>query len=414
VHVPIRSLAAALLLAGPFSFAAAEPLGFARALELAQRQSPGLDAGEASVRAAQDERQAAGHLPDPRLLAGVDNYPVSGPMRGSLDRDFMTMRKLGLMQEFPSAAKRLAQVEAASAGVGIAESQRRITRWKVRLAAARAWLERYFLERKLEAFQELARDNTDLSGALLAQLASGRSDAVDSVEQQQELARVDDRRDELAREIARATAALRALVGSEADSPIAGDAPELPVQPEALRAHLDAHPELQAFSAQQAAADADLHAAKADRRPDWSVELAYAKRGSQFGDMVSVQFAVALPFFGSRRLDPLVDSRMEQRRRLESEREAMRRERAGELDASLAERDALDRQLLRARQTALPLAQRRVDLQTAAYAAGRSTLAGVLAARRELCELRLRSIDLQGQLAAVTAGLYFTFQEGSR
>jgi outer membrane protein TolC len=414
VHVPIRSLAAALLLAGPCSFAAAEPLDFARALELAQRQSPGLDAGEAAVRAAQDEKQAAGHLPDPRLVVGIDNYPVSGPMRGSLDGDFMTMRKLGFMQEVPSAARRQAQVEGASAGIGLAESQQRIARWQVRLGAARAWLERYYLERKLEAFQDLVRDNADLSGALLAGFAAGRGEAVESVEQQQEQARVEDRRDELARDLARATAALRTWVGAQADGPIAGEPPELPVDTEALRAGLEAHPELQAFSARQAVADADLHAAKADRRPDWSVELAYARRGSQFGDMVSVQFTVALPFLGARRLDPMVSSRMEQRRRVQSEREALRRERAGELEADLAEREALGRQLQRAQQTGLPLAQRRVDLQLAAYAAGKAALAGVLAARRDLCEARLRSIELQGQLAAVGARLHFTFLESAR
>jgi hypothetical protein len=49
---------------------------------------------------------AAGQLPDPVLKFGVENLPVNGPDRLSLSRDFMTMRRIGLSQELPSAQKR--------------------------------------------------------------------------------------------------------------------------------------------------------------------------------------------------------------------------------------------------------------------------------------------------------------------
>src|SRR5271165_3665099 len=94
-------LAVPWLLAGLASAVSAEPLTFGRALDLAQRQSPLLRAGDASIRAAQFEATASGHLPDPKLVAGIDNYPVSGPNRGTLEGDFMTMQKLGFMQEVP-------------------------------------------------------------------------------------------------------------------------------------------------------------------------------------------------------------------------------------------------------------------------------------------------------------------------
>jgi len=115
-------------------------------------------------------------------------------------------------------------------------------------------------------------------------------------------------------------------------------------------------------------------------------------------------------FFGARRQDPWIASKAEQRSRVAAEREAARRERASEQEAELAEREALIRQLQRTRQDAVPLAQQRVDLQTAAFGAGKAPLASVLSARRDLHELRLRAIDLQAQLDAVTARLYFTYQ----
>jgi len=181
-----------------------------------------------------------------------------------------------------------------------------------------------------------------------------------------------------------------------------------------LHAHLAAHPQLQGFSAAKAVADAEVNAAKAQKHPDWSVELGYAKRGPQFGNMISVQFTIGLPLFGATRQDPMVASKAMQRSRIEAESEAMRRERISELDADLAEREALQAQLHRLQERSLPLAEQRVELLTAAYAAAKANLSSVFSARRELLEERLRAIDLQSQLDSVTAKLYFTFEASAQ
>jgi outer membrane protein, heavy metal efflux system len=123
----------------------------------------------------------------------------------------------------------------------------------------------------------------------------------------------------------------------------------------------------------------------------------------------SVQVSLTLPFFGARRQDPAIASKFEARGRIEAERDAWRRERIREFESDLAERDALARQLDRARRDALPLAGERVDLQTAAFGAGRAPLSAVLSARRDLAEARLRIVELEGRLAAVGARLHFTF-----
>ncbi|MCW3478191.1 TolC family protein [Neisseriaceae bacterium JH1-16] len=403
-----------LLLAGLAPFVHADVLTFGRALDLAERQSPLLQANIATINAAQHETVAAGRLPDPKLVFGVDNYPVSGPMKGSLEGDFMTMQKVGVMQDIPSSAKRQAQTELASANVTNAEAQRRVVRLKVRVAAAQAWLNRFYLERKLSVFDQLARENITLTGAIRAQVASGRSEAVDAIQQKQEGARLEDRRDELRRDIAKATASLRQSVGAEADSSLAGDAPTMPLDAGLLRNHLHTHPELQAFSAQQGVAEADLHAAQAEKNPDWGIELDYQKRGAQFGNMVSLQVTVGLPLFGETRQDPMIAAKAEQLNRVEAEREAMRRDHAAEQENDLAERDMLDRQLQRIREQQLPLAEQRVALQTASYRAGKASLASVLSARRDRLDEELKAIDLQNQAAAVTAKLYFAYGAGAQ
>ncbi len=410
----LKRVALPCLLGALATTAAAEPLSFGQALDLAQRQSPLLQASDASMQAARFEAAASGHLPDPKLTIGVDNYPISGPMRGSLDGDFMTMQKVGFMQEVPNAAKREAQVRAAAANVGTSEAAQRIAQWRVQLATAQAWLNRYYQERKLAVLDRLAAEDTALAGVLDAQVASGRSGAVESIAARQELARLEDRRDDQRRDIEKAIAALGQLIGPGAQEPLAGSAPDLPVDVGHLRDRMEQHPELQAIAAAHAAADAEVDTAKAEKRPDWGVEVSYARRGSQFGDMISVQFTVGLPIFAGTRQDPLITAKAMQRSRVGAELEAMRRERAGELDADLATRDALLRQLQRSQAQSVPLAEQRVALLNSAYGAAKADLPAVFAARRELLDERLRAIDLQSQFDAVTAKLYFTFAAGAR
>ena len=70
-----------------------------------------------------------------------------------------------------------------------------------------------------------------------------------------------------------------------------------------------------------------------------------------------------------------------------------------EIDAQLAELQALDAQLARLQRQALPLTAERVALALAGYEAGRGDLGAVLLARREAVETRLRA-DRPGRRSA--------------
>jgi len=110
-------LIAVLTLVSVTNLVQAEPLSFDAVLELAQRNAPDLTAQTASVDAAQAAVIAAGRLPDPKLAIGVDNVPATGADQWSLTRDFMTMQKIGVMQDIPNSKKRhAAQASRARAG----------------------------------------------------------------------------------------------------------------------------------------------------------------------------------------------------------------------------------------------------------------------------------------------------------
>ena len=401
------------ILAGLTGLSLAAPLSFNAALDLAEQQAPGLAADTAQIAAAHLAAIPAGALPDPKLFVGVDNYPVSGAERWQLNSDGMTMRKFGLTQEVPNAAKRSARIELAEADVDIAEAQRRIEQLAVRRNTALAWLDRYYLERKLVVFDELDHENRILAAAVQAQLAAGRGQVADVVMPKQEAAQLADRRDDLVRDLAKARANLRRYVGAAADELLLGEPPPLALDALHLREHVHQHPELLAYTAETRKAEAELQAARAEKKPDWGVELAYQHRAPQFGDMVSLQFNIDLPIFAAARQDPLIAAKQQQLARIDGEREDLLRGHTDELENSLADHEALARQLERAEHTLLPLAQQKVDLQYTSYKAGSSDLSAVLAARRELVDQRLRIIDLESQGAAIAVRLFFAYGESA-
>jgi outer membrane protein TolC len=198
-------------------------------------------------------------------------------------------------------------------------------------------------------------------------------------------------------EIGKARAELTRWTG-EAGPEVSGSPPAYTVDAVALRAGLDALPALTAYDAQARQADADVDAAKADKRPDWSLELAYQHRDPRFGDMVMAQATVSLPIFGATRQDPIIAARAETASRVRVEREAMRRELLAALESSLADHVMHHEQFMRARDTLVPLAKRRADLETASYSATAASLSDVLSAFLALAEARTDLVDREADV----------------
>lgn len=399
--------------AGAAGLAVAEPLTFNAALDLATRSSPDIAVQTANVEAAQSASVAAGRLPDPKLTVGVENFPVTGEERGSLTRDFMTMRKVGLMQDVPNGGKRASRTAAATADAERARAERRVSILTVRRDTALAWLARYYLERRGALFDELDRENKLFAQSVQAQFAGGRGMPADVVAPKQEAAEIADRRDELAGEIAKSKATLRRWTGAAGDGPLAGDPPALSLDAQHLRGHIHEHPELAVFVPMTQMAQAQVHEAEAAKRPDWGVELAYGRRGSAFSDMVSLQFTLDLPISTRTRQDPQIAAKRQELNRVEAQRDAMLRDHTEELDAELAEYEVTTRQLARLRDAHLPLARQKIDYQFASYRAGKADLNTVLSARRELIDERLKEIELDGKRAATVAKLYFFYGAGA-
>lgn len=413
-YLPIVCLLASLpALAGPSMEQAAAPaanLSFAAALELAAQHAPVLAAQDEKIATAAAAAIPAAALPDPKLSIGIENLPIAGADRGSIDADAMTMQKIGVMQDFPAAAKRAAKREVAQAATERARAEREIALQKLRADTAQAWLQRFFLEQQLTLLGELERENQLLGEAVKARLGSGQVPVAETILPRQEALDLADRRDLLRQRIDAAKALLRQWLGDSAYLPLAGEPPSLVRDVDALSQHVHKHPELAAYAPMVAQAEAELREAQAQKQSDWGVGLDYQRRGL-YPDMVSLQFTYTLPVSQATRQTPTIVARQHALAQLDGEREVMLREHLAQLETDSALYRTLGRQLERLDGARLPLVQQKVELSMAAYRAGQGDLPGVLAARRELLELRIQQLELRGEQAALGARLHFAYEE---
>ncbi len=384
-------------------------LSFATALQLAEQNAPVLRARTAAVNAANFARRPAAALPDPQLVLGASNVPATGSERGRLDQDLMTMQRIGIMQEVPSQAKRQARLALARAQVSEAEGHLEVERANVLREAAAAWLDLYYLSRRLPLFDELERELTLLTNVSQAQLATGTGSAIETLNAAEQVAALADWRDDTQRKISAAQARLQSLIGDQAFLPLATTAPALTVEPPQLRAHLHHHPELALYEPLTELAKARVQNAEAEKHSDWSLGVDYQHRAAPYDDMVSMEVRFALPLFPGTRQNPRIAAARQRLEALHSEREAMRRDHDAALATDLAAHQALVRQLERIAQSWLPLAQQAVTLATTGYRTGQLQLGDTLSARRNLINVRLRQIDLQHQRAVLAANLIYAY-----
>jgi outer membrane protein TolC len=400
----------ALILLWPFAAQADEqPLSLESAVEQALQQAPQVDARAASVEAAQALTTSAGRLPDPQLIVGIDNLPITGPDAYSTTRDFMTMRKVGVMQEFPRAEKRRLQHERAEADASVAGAELVETRLEVARDVAQAWIRRATADASLEQLHALEPEVELGVATARAAVASGRASSAEALTAEAAVARLSNRILQMQGEARQAQAELARWIGEDAARPLAAMPAlgELPVPAATLLATTHEHGAILPFAARMDAARTDIALAKAERRPDWSAELAFAKRGPEFSDMVSLQFRIGLPLFAKYRQNPVIAARSADLRRIEGERDAELRMHTAELHQMLIEWEQLGAQLDQYERELVPLARERSRVALASYRASRTDLRLSLDAFEDETNLLIDRAALQNERGRAWAYLRY-------
>ena len=390
--------------------ARADPLTYAEALERAAAGAPSLKARAASIDAARSSAIAADRLPDPTLDLGISGLPVTGPNAGSLTRDDFTMATIGFSQQIPNLAKRHARAERASAEIGVAQAGELLEAQSVRLETALAWIDLHYGERRLAQLDQLEASLDDLQKTVTARLASGSARPSQALEPEQLRAAIADRRAEMVAVIAQARARLARYTG-DASPEVSGDPPVLDVDADRLRAGLDTLPSISALNAGIAAADADVRIARADKRPDWRIGVSYGRRDPAFGDLASVGVSINLPLFAGRRQNPRIDASTSQAQRARFDREAGRRELVAALDGELADHIMHHERWINARDTLVPLAKRRAELDRDSYAAGKLDLGTALLSTLALAEAEVETLNREAEVARDAVRITITYGE---
>jgi outer membrane protein, heavy metal efflux system len=404
-----------LLLLGvlPFSVCAAEPLSLEAAVERALDIAPQVNSRTANFEAMQALAVSAGRLPDPQLVIGVDNLPVDGPDAYSTTRDFMTMRKVGVMQEFPAAAKRKLERQLAGAEVGVAEAELLESRLAVAREAAQAWIKRATAESSLNDLRTLQPELELQAVAARAAVSAGRSTTAEALAAEAAVAQLHARLLRMQSAATQASFELARWIDADAARPL-GPMPsldELPTPPAALLASVHEHGSLLTYQSQIEAARLDVDLARAQRRPDWSTELSFAKRGPDFSDMVSLEFRIGLPLFTKTRQDPRISAKHAQLRRIESEREAELRMHTAEIQQMLTEWQQLGEQVGQYERELLPLSRERSRAALASYRAGRGELRLALDAHQQEIQFVIEHAQLVNERGRAWAFLRFLGRE---
>ncbi len=288
----------------------AEPLTFARALDLASGTAPGIEAASLQIDAARSSAKAAGALPDPKLSVKANDFPISGPLAGRPDLDNFSMLQIGISQDVPNGPKRRARVEDVKAQITQAQADLLLQRRKVRVATAAAWIDLYFARLRLAALNDLEQKLNAEVGTAPAQLTSGDIHPSASLAPRQALAALDDRRAGLVAGIAKARAELSRWLGPLGGLEPAGPPPADVIDAAELRSRLEGLPALRVADAAVERARAGASLAEADKRPDWSYGLEYSRRDPRFGDYISDTVTLSLPIFAATRQDPVIAARL--------------------------------------------------------------------------------------------------------
>jgi outer membrane protein TolC len=405
VHrIRIAAALVAAILAAP---AAAQSLSLSEAQDLAAAAAPQLLAQSASVRAARASSSSSRELPDPKFIAALENVPAEGEDRFSLTRDPMTMRKFGLMQEFPLEEKRRLRGERAEAEARREEALLAVSEVNLQRDVALAWIEAWSAEQQLALAQELMREAELGVNAAEGALAGGRGPAADSITARLAAAQAADRLTEARRMATRTREQLARWVGRHGERPL--DAPpdftRLTRADQDVLGDLENHPNLAVYGPMQEVAEADMKLAEASKRPDWSLEVTYAVRGSGYANMLNVGVRIDLPIFEATRQAPGIASRVAAIEQVRSQAEDARRAHLAEVRVMLADWRAAQERAKRIEALQVPLARERLQATMAAYAGGRGDLTPVLEARRVDVETRSALLMARAEMGRAWAQL---------
>lgn len=384
------------------SLGAAAPLTLDQALELAMQRSQSARAAQAGASGAAESAASAVELPDPVLGVGIDNLPVTGPQALRTTADSMTMKRVGLSQEWVPAAKRALRRAAAQAQVGRELAAAQAALADTRVQTALAYLDAFYAAQALTLTALTERHVHEEAQAAQARLASssGSSQEVLQIAVAQGTAREDSA--DVRQGQAAALVALERWVGVQPEDL---QVPVMPVSPDE-QTFVAAHPAVVQARQDIEAARAEAAATAANREPNWTWQASYGQR-TGFPDMVSFGVSVPLPIAPRERQDRDTAAKVAMVTKAEAALEEATRAATAEYRSLSSDAQRLAQRADRYQEGVVAIAQRRVEAALAGYRSNQVSLSTLFEARHAQVDVQRKHLNLQRDLARVRAQLAF-------
>jgi outer membrane protein TolC len=326
----------------------------------------------------------------------------------------MTMRRIGVMQEYVSSEKRKLMRTRNELDAARQDVTRHTLTANLRRDVAMAWLERYYAVKSRELLKSLESEVEIQLQTLESQLRAGKATAIESPMATAMLLQTRDRVLMADKQERLANIVLARWLGDDAKRE-PGTPPNIETLPLDLANSdvINAAPPLQEHLREMDIAKAELMIAEKNKSPNWSWELAYQQRGSDYSNMISFGVSVPLTLNSANRQDPEVAAKRAQVEQAEQLHEDMLREVQSGVASAYTEWQSLIERRKRLADALLPVARQRIELSLAAYRAGQSSLASVLEARRAEVEARMQLLDLERETARLWAQLQFIYADSA-
>ncbi len=383
-----------LALAGSFSVAAAEELLFTAGERLTAEdlvaavfhRNAGLDEVRAAVEAAEASVEPAGALDDPMLSL------TAAP--GTFGSELGGRGEVQISQAIPWWGTLDARKDAARANADAVEED--VATLKLRLAAATqsAFADWHYIHRALAINESNRLLLTDLRDVAQARYAAGRAMQQDVLQANVERTLLDQQALELDRERTVIQARINALL----NRPPATSLPppedlssdiELPPLSEIESFALAHHPLVRQMEFKQLAASAEITIAEKERYPEFRITAGYNSLWENVDVRPMIGVSITVPLNQSKR-NAEIDGARAQLRRSGYALENLQATLAGNLAAVYAAADEARQSSILFRDEVLPLAEDTLVVARSDYGAGEGDFLNVIAAERNLLDIRLR------------------------
>jgi outer membrane protein TolC len=394
--------AVALTLAVLPTLTVAAPLTLTQALDQAVQRSEATRAALAGVTSASEAAHSAGQLPDPTLRVGVDNLPVTGGDRISTTRDSMTMKRIGIAQEWVSAEKRAARQAAADAMVSRETVTVQATAADARLQTALAFIEAYFAGEMLKLTTLSEHHVHEELEAAKARLSSSAGSSQEVLAGTSSRGISEDESGEVRQLQSAARVVLERWVGFKVDEltkPVELARPD-------ERTYIGNHPMVLAAKRDFDLARQEAAVAASNRKPNWSWEVSYGQR-TGYSDMVSLGVSIPLPVSPAERQDRETTSKLALIGKAEGSQDEATRAAQAEYRGLTSDEERLTDRIQRYQSSVVVPTQQRTAAALAGYRSNQVPLTTLFEARHMEVEAQRKVLALQRELAKAQAQLAF-------